>query len=107
MQNFLTVSKDPSSCSYVFLRTDALQKGLQPPYGGPFQVLDRNEKTFKINKNGKELTVNIDRVKPVYVLRDCDSTRLDFLHQSPQHHRRTCKRTEHQRHQQGLPDLKL
>ncbi|GBM70890.1 hypothetical protein AVEN_28458-1 [Araneus ventricosus] len=69
-------SKDLSSCSRVFLRTDKLRKGLQPPYEGPFPVLDRNEKIFKINKNGKELTVNTDRVKPAYVLRDCDSTRL-------------------------------
>ncbi|GBL87380.1 hypothetical protein AVEN_13688-1 [Araneus ventricosus] len=75
-QHSVFVSKDLSSCSHVFLRTDALRKGLQPPYEGPFQVLDRNEKIFKINKNGKELTVNIDRVKPAYVLRDCDSTRL-------------------------------
>ncbi|GBM92792.1 hypothetical protein AVEN_117489-1 [Araneus ventricosus] len=75
-QRSVFVSKDLSSCSHVFLRTDALRKGLQSPYEGPFQVLDRHEKLFKINKNGKELTVNIDRVKPAYVLRDCDSTRL-------------------------------
>ncbi|GBN92668.1 hypothetical protein AVEN_50944-1 [Araneus ventricosus] len=75
-QHPVFVSQDLSSCSHVFLRTDALRKGLQSPYEGPFQVLDRNEKIFKINKNGKELTVNIDRVKPAYVLRDCDSTRL-------------------------------
>ncbi|GBO37772.1 Retrovirus-related Pol polyprotein from transposon 412 [Araneus ventricosus] len=75
-QHSVFVSKDLSSCSHVFLRTDALRKGLQPPYEGPFQVLDRNEKIFKISKNGKELTVNIDRVKPAYVLRNCDPTRL-------------------------------
>ncbi|GBM20080.1 Transposon Ty3-I Gag-Pol polyprotein [Araneus ventricosus] len=75
-QHSVFVSKDLSSFSHVFLRTDALKKGLQPPYEGPFQVLDRNEKIFKINRNGKELTVNIDRVKPAYVLRDCDATRL-------------------------------
>ncbi|GBN42700.1 hypothetical protein AVEN_52565-1 [Araneus ventricosus] len=52
------------------------ERGFRNPYEGPFKVLHRNEKIFKINKNGKEFTVNIDRVKPVYVLRDCDSTRL-------------------------------
>ncbi|GBM00184.1 hypothetical protein AVEN_176420-1 [Araneus ventricosus] len=104
-QHSVFFSKDLSSCSLVFLRTDALRKGLKPPYEGPFPVLDRNEKIFKMNKNGKELTVNIDHVKPAYVVRDCDSTRLP--HQSPQHHRRTCKRTEQQRHPQGLPSLKL
>ncbi|GBL74419.1 Retrovirus-related Pol polyprotein from transposon 412 [Araneus ventricosus] len=100
-QHSVFVSKDLSSCSHGFLRTDALRKGLQPPYKGPFQVLDRNKKIFQISKNGKELPVNIDRVKPAYVLRDCDSTLLPAS--EPQHHRRTCKKTE----QQGLPDLKL
>ncbi|GBM20904.1 hypothetical protein AVEN_253708-1 [Araneus ventricosus] len=53
------VSKDLSSCSHVFFRTDALRKALQPPYEVPFQVLHRNEKIFKINKNGKGLTVKL------------------------------------------------
>ncbi|KAF8796809.1 Gag-Pol polyprotein like [Argiope bruennichi] len=69
------VSKDLGSCKHVFLRTDALRKSLQPPYEGPFRVLHRTEKSFKIDKHGKGLTVNIDRVKPAYVLHDCDSTR--------------------------------
>lgn len=30
------VSKDLSTCSHVFLRTDTFRKGLQPPYEGPF-----------------------------------------------------------------------
>ncbi|GBN39850.1 hypothetical protein AVEN_103914-1 [Araneus ventricosus] len=75
-QHSVFVSKVLSSCSHLFLRTDALRKGFRPPYEGPFQVFHRNEKIFKINKNGKELTVNIDRVKPAYVLRDCDTTRF-------------------------------
>ncbi|GBM44264.1 hypothetical protein AVEN_23322-1 [Araneus ventricosus] len=75
-QHSVFVSKDLRSCNHVFLRTDALRKGLQPPYESPFQVLEREEKVFKINKIGKELTVNIDRVKLAYVLRDSDSTRL-------------------------------
>ncbi|GBN21458.1 hypothetical protein AVEN_203529-1 [Araneus ventricosus] len=75
-QHSVFVSKDLSSCSHVIVRTDALRKGLQLLYECLFQVLDRNEKIFNINKNGKEPTVNIDLVKPACVLRDCDCTRL-------------------------------
>ncbi|GBM20529.1 hypothetical protein AVEN_61064-1 [Araneus ventricosus] len=73
-QHTVFISKDLNSCNHVFLRREALRKRLQPPYEGPFKVLHRSEKIFKINKNWKELTVNIYRVKTAYVLRD--STRL-------------------------------
>ncbi|KAF8786029.1 hypothetical protein HNY73_011505 [Argiope bruennichi] len=69
------VSKDLGSCTHVFLRTDALRKRLQTPYEGPFRVIHRTEKSLKIYKHGKGLPENIDRVKPAYVLHDCDSTR--------------------------------
>ncbi|GBN45739.1 hypothetical protein AVEN_199110-1 [Araneus ventricosus] len=52
-QHSVFVSKDLSSCSHVFLRTDALRKGLQPPYEGLFQVLDKNEKSSRSTKMGK------------------------------------------------------
>ncbi|KAF8784928.1 hypothetical protein HNY73_010535 [Argiope bruennichi] len=58
------VSKYLGSCTHVFLRTDAFRKSLPPPYEGPFRVLHRTEKSFKINKHGKGLTVKINRVKP-------------------------------------------
>nr|XP_015920216.1 uncharacterized protein LOC107449248 [Parasteatoda tepidariorum] len=64
------VSKDLSSCSHVFLRTDVLKKGLQQPYEGPFQVLSRGEKVFRILIHGRESTVNVDRLKPAYVSQD-------------------------------------
>nr|XP_015911934.1 uncharacterized protein LOC107442797 [Parasteatoda tepidariorum] len=64
------VSKDFLSCSHVFLRFDVLKKSLQPPYEGPFQVLSRGEKVFRILIHGPESTVNVDRLKPAYVSRD-------------------------------------
>ena len=53
------------SSSHVFLRVDAVKRPLTPPYEGPFPVLHRSEKTFKIIKHGKPLTASIDRLKPV------------------------------------------
>ncbi|GIY35788.1 reverse transcriptase [Caerostris extrusa] len=42
------VSKDLSSYSHVFLRSDTTKKGLQPPCEVPFRVLRRSEKVFKL-----------------------------------------------------------
>ena len=53
------------SASHVFLRVDAVKKPLTPPYEGPFPVLERSAKTFKILRNGKPVTVSVDRLKPV------------------------------------------
>ncbi|GFT38502.1 retrovirus-related Pol polyprotein from transposon 412 [Nephila pilipes] len=60
------VSKDLATCSHDFLRTDSLKKGLQPPYEYPYKVVDRTEKVFWILRHGKEVSVSIDRLKPVY-----------------------------------------
>ncbi|XP_023242776.1 uncharacterized protein LOC111640921, partial [Centruroides sculpturatus] len=61
------VFRDLQTCSHVFVRHDAIRKPLQPPYDGPFQVLQRSDKTFRVNINGKEVTVTIDRLKPAFV----------------------------------------
>lgn len=66
-QQAVFVSKDLSTCSHVFLRTDAIKKSLQPPYEGPYEVLSRSDKVFKIMVRGRPTTVNIDRLKPAYI----------------------------------------
>ncbi|EFA12072.1 uncharacterized protein LOC103314496 [Tribolium castaneum] len=57
------VHKELSKCSHVFLRDDAVRRPLQPPYTGPHKIIQRNNKTFKIDVNGRQVTVNVDRVK--------------------------------------------
>ncbi|GFT12205.1 transposon Ty3-I Gag-Pol polyprotein, partial [Nephila pilipes] len=66
------VSKDLATCSHVFLRTDSLKKGLQPPYEGPYKVVSRTEKVFRILRHGKEVSVNIDRLKPAYIPKELE-----------------------------------
>ncbi|GFT11196.1 transposon Ty3-I Gag-Pol polyprotein [Nephila pilipes] len=66
------VSKDLATCSHVFLRTDSLKKGLQPPYEGPYKVVIRTEKVFRILRHGKEVSVNIDRLKPAYIPKELE-----------------------------------
>ena len=56
--------------SHVFLRVDAVRRPLTPPYVGPFPVLDRGPKTFKLLKSGKEVIVSIDRLKPAFLSQD-------------------------------------
>ncbi|GFR33988.1 retrovirus-related Pol polyprotein from transposon 412 [Trichonephila clavata] len=66
-QHTIFVSKDLATCSHVFLRTDTLRKGLQPPYGGLYKNVDRTKKVFRILRHGKEVSVRIDRLKPAYI----------------------------------------
>ena len=56
-----------SKCSAVFVRIDAVKRPLTQPYLGPFEVLERKDKTFVILRAGKPWTVSIDRLKPYFV----------------------------------------
>lgn len=69
-KNKIFIYKDLASSSHIFLRDDSVRGSLQPQYTGPYQVLDRGDKTFKILFKGKSVTVSIDRLKPAYMLKD-------------------------------------
>ena len=66
------VFKDLATTSHVFLRTDLSRASLEPPYTGPYEVLTRNDKTFKILVKNKAIVVSIDRLKPAYILDDSE-----------------------------------
>ncbi|XP_054713064.1 uncharacterized protein LOC129222573 [Uloborus diversus] len=85
--------------THMFRRIDSLRKSLEPTYYGPYEVVSRQEKTFRIEINSKESVVNIDRLKPVSLwVPDTTSTpsppviyqlrhpwnNLIVLHQNPQ-----------------------
>ena len=63
----LYTPKDLHDCKYVFTRNDAVKKPLCPTYSGPFQVVERHPKYFKLTIKGKFDSVSIDRLKPVYL----------------------------------------
>ncbi|GFU72891.1 transposon Tf2-8 polyprotein [Trichonephila clavipes] len=54
--------------THVFLRRDMLRRPLQQPYDGPLKVLQRKDKVFFLDINGKRVSVSIDRCKPAFFL---------------------------------------
>ena len=61
------VPADLQSCEYVFVREDAHKPPLSSPYRGPFLVLYRTDKSFRVQLNNREDWISIDRLKPAYV----------------------------------------
>ena len=56
-----------SAATHVFIRIDVVRKPLQPPYEGPFRVVDRKEKYFVLDRYGSRTSVSIDRLKVAYI----------------------------------------
>ena len=52
---------------FVFIRRDGHHSPLQAPYTGPFRVLERGPKAFKVDMGGRPELVSIDRLKPAHV----------------------------------------
>lgn len=61
------VHKSLQDCTHVFVRHDFLRKSLQSPYDGPFKVLERNEKSFKVQLDHRTDNISIDRLKPAFL----------------------------------------
>ncbi|XP_035233095.1 uncharacterized protein LOC118204910 [Stegodyphus dumicola] len=64
----LFVHKDLESTSHVFLRINRVRKQLEPPYEGPYLVINRSPKYFTLRIKNKEVNVSIDRLKPAYII---------------------------------------
>lgn len=61
------IHSDLQSCSHVFVRNDTVRPALTPPYQGPYAVLERNDKWFRVQINDKAVTISIDRLKPCHM----------------------------------------
>lgn len=69
------IHKDLQTCEHVFVRNDAVKKPLQPPYDGPYKVLERNNKIFKLQlPERRSATISIDRLKPAFTLNEPTTT---------------------------------
>ncbi len=61
-QHGLVPSSIPRSLhntKFVFIRRDAHRTPLQRPYEGPYKVLQRGSKTFKVDKGGRAATIAV------------------------------------------------
>ena len=60
------IPKDLQSCDKVWLRIDRIRKPLEAPYSGPYKVIERMPKHFRIQlSEDVHSCVSIDRLKPV------------------------------------------
>ena len=55
------IPKNLNNCTHVLIRQDAIHKSLTPCYNGPFKVLKRQAKFFKLEHQGN---VAVDRLIP-------------------------------------------
>ncbi|UYV74539.1 hypothetical protein LAZ67_12000067 [Cordylochernes scorpioides] len=57
------VPKPLETCSHVYLRRDLILPPLAPPYDGPYEVLFRKPKIYKLKIKKRSTWVSIDRLK--------------------------------------------
>lgn len=61
------VFKELNTSSHVFIRRDSPKSTLDPPYEGPFKVISRSDRNFRVDVRGVETTVAVNRLKPAYI----------------------------------------
>ncbi|XP_032688171.1 uncharacterized protein LOC116852194 [Odontomachus brunneus] len=75
--------KNMNETIHVFIRYDAPTRALQPTYDGPYEVMQRNPKFFKLMIGAKTSNISIDRLKPAYILTEETSIPSAMLTQQP------------------------
>ena len=68
IQNNTFQYKKLDTCSHVFLHI-AIAPPLTAPYNGPYKVVARSGRVFKVLIKGKVKTVTADLVKPAHIER--------------------------------------
>ena len=59
-------SKDMRKSEWVLVRSDGINPALAPRYKGPFKVMERSNKYFKLDMINKLENVSVDRLIPFY-----------------------------------------
>lgn len=74
-QKEIFVHPELEKCSHVFVRCDRISSSLTPPYSGPYKILSRTDKYFKIQEGDTQKNISIDRLKPAFMLYFDDNAR--------------------------------
>jgi hypothetical protein len=53
-----------AAAEYVYIRRSGVAGLLQPQYEGPFRVLQRGSKVFRVQVGDREEDISVDRLKP-------------------------------------------
>ena len=61
------VSQELSSATHIFVRVRPRKTPLQSPYQGPFKVLERRKKYFKLDLGNQHDMVSLDIIKPAFM----------------------------------------
>lgn len=67
------IFQDMKTASHAFIRRELLGGSFQPPYEGPYKIIRKNEKIVTLCKNGKNVNISIDQLKPAYILQEDDT----------------------------------
>ena len=62
------VFKELAECKHVFLHICPLLRALWPPHAGPYEVMQRKDKTMNLKIKDKSTSVSTDRVKSTFIL---------------------------------------
>lgn len=66
------IHHDLATCTHVFVRNNTVRAPLTPPYDGPYEVIERYDKCYKIKLPLRTSVISIDRLKPAYILNESE-----------------------------------
>lgn len=56
------------NCTHVFVRHDAVKPPLEAAYDGPYEVVSRDPRHYRLLIKGRHVTVSTERIKPAFLL---------------------------------------
>ncbi|XP_066907058.1 uncharacterized protein [Halyomorpha halys] len=71
------VDRDLKDWTHVFPRDDSVRVPLTPPYSGPYKVISRKEKTFKIQLPSGPKTISMDQLKVAHLLSGANKMQVE------------------------------
>lgn len=86
------IFKDLTTCSHVLVRVDAPRYAFDPPYKGPYPVVADRDRFYILRITDTETAFSIDRLKPIYVLREDDLDNVSHRHHLQNRHKRVLDR---------------